>query len=131
MGSGGDTGGIEADLRSLLIDMRSSLHTIDSKIDTLTNRLDFMGDKLDEHEDRLGKLEQRTSDAEDGAAACYAQIDCMEQALESLRAKNEDLESRSLRNNIRILGLPESTNMEENFTLHGGPASHFLRQPPH
>lgn len=35
----------------------------------------------------------------------------MEKVLALIQAKNEDLEARSRRNNLRITGLPESTNM--------------------
>lgn len=37
----------------------------------------------------------------------------MEKVLDIIRAKNEDLEARPRWNNLRILGLPESTAMQK------------------
>lgn len=99
----------EEDMRSILLEMRSGLKTIDSKIDALTSSLDAVKEKVDKHETRLDVLENRLSDTHDPTAEAQTQILNMEKVLEVIRLKNEDLEARSRRNNLCILGLLEST----------------------
>lgn len=104
-----ETAAQEDDLRSILLEVRSSLKTIDIKIDALQSGLDSVKQKVVVHENRLDIQENRDSDTQDAHTETRSQILGMEKVLEAIKNKNEDLEARSRRNNLRILGLPEST----------------------
>ncbi|CAJ0928425.1 unnamed protein product [Ranitomeya imitator] len=56
---------------------------------------------------RVGELEERVSTAEDHIVQLQKAEKKFTQAIAELAAKNEDLENRSRRNNIRIVGIPE------------------------
>lgn len=64
--------------------------------------------QLDQHELRLKEAETRVSVLEDGATTRRGQITQMDKLLRIIAEKNKDLEARSTRNNVRILGLAES-----------------------
>lgn len=97
------------ELKDILLAMQTSLTSIESKMDAMTARLDGLSHKVDAHESRIAEQERRTSDLEDTAATADTRVREMERVLKTLAAKNEDLESRSRRNNLRILGVPETT----------------------
>lgn len=59
---------------------------------------------------KWGEVEQRVSATENGLSEVAGKTLNMEKVLALIQAKNEDLEARSRCNNIRITGLPESTN---------------------
>ncbi|KAJ1140027.1 hypothetical protein NDU88_006388 [Pleurodeles waltl] len=77
----------------------------------MTEQLDHTRSRVDDHDSRFEQLEARASDLEDGRQGDCEQLLQMERVLEVIRNKNEDLEARSFCNNIRIIGLPESTAM--------------------
>ncbi|KAJ1213544.1 hypothetical protein NDU88_001178 [Pleurodeles waltl] len=77
----------------------------------MTEQLDCIRPRVDDHDSRFEQLESRTSDLEDSRHGDREQLPQMERVLEVIRNENEDLEARSRRHNIRIIGLPESTNM--------------------
>ncbi|XP_069059669.1 zinc finger protein Xfin-like [Pleurodeles waltl] len=68
-------------------------------------------ERMDGHDARFEHLESRTLDLEDGRRGDGEQLLRMERVLEVIRKKNEDPEAQSHRSNIRILGLPELTDM--------------------
>lgn len=106
----------EEDIKSILLDVKSYLKEIDGKIDTLASRLDKVSRKVDRHETRLTELETRTSEVEDRQTAVHEHIARVDPTLDALKAKAEDLEGRSRRNNVRVTGIPETTdiaNMEQ------------------
>ena len=80
------------DVKTLLTEVCSSLRSIDTKIDIITYRLDRKSVRVDKHERN-------------------EQLLPMECVLEIIKAKNEDLEARRRWNNVRILGVTESTAM--------------------
>lgn len=92
-----------------MLEMRSSLRTIDSKLDVFTSQLESVKQKVDTHETRLDVLENRHSDLHDFQVETKEQVLQMDKVLGLLRAKNEDLEARSRRNNLRITGIAETT----------------------
>lgn len=93
-----------------LLAVQASLLAINGKIDKLNLRMDHMSSKLDKQAQRLGEAETRIADTEEGLQAVADKAASMEKVLAVIQARNEDLEARSRRNNVRITGLPESTN---------------------
>ncbi|KAJ1203531.1 hypothetical protein NDU88_007316 [Pleurodeles waltl] len=87
----------EPEPRQILAAMQQSLAQIDSKIDCLTFRMDRMTERLNKHGDWL---DQSSSQAK------------MNKALMALQTKVDDLEARSHRNNLRIVGVAESTDID-------------------
>ena len=63
---------------------------------------------LDTIRGRLTTAETRISDTEDTAAQLTAKMTKLETQVKFLTEKNEDLENRSRRSNLRLIGLPES-----------------------
>ncbi|KAJ1124670.1 hypothetical protein NDU88_003119 [Pleurodeles waltl] len=103
------------DLWQILAALQRSLTQIDSRIDSLSYRMDRMTERLDKHADRLDQSERHISEVEDGQSAMAMGQAKMGKELATLRAKVDDLEARSHRNNLGIVGIAESTaidNME-------------------
>ncbi|KAJ1108094.1 hypothetical protein NDU88_005476 [Pleurodeles waltl] len=98
-------------VRAMFMELKTSLAGIDAKLDHVTERLDRIRARVDDHDARFETLETRTSEIENARSGDREQIAQMEPLLEVIRNKNEDLEARSRRNNIRIVGLPEATDM--------------------
>ncbi|KAJ1204973.1 hypothetical protein NDU88_000408 [Pleurodeles waltl] len=97
-------------MKALLLTMQSSLSSIDGKMDTMTTRLDLLTAGLEKHSGRITEAEQRISNGEDVMQKRQEQLSQMDKLLKVIALKNEDLEARSRRNNIGIVGIPESTN---------------------
>ncbi|KAJ1097040.1 hypothetical protein NDU88_002169 [Pleurodeles waltl] len=107
--------GEEKDLRQMLVAMQHRLTQIDGKIDNLSYRMDRMTEHLDKHVERLDQSERRVSEVEDGQTQLSTSHVKLTKELNSLRPKVDDLEARSWRKNLRIVGVTESTvidNME-------------------
>lgn len=100
----------EEDWKALLLNMQRSLTSIDAKIDNMNTRMDSVVGKLEDHDSRIKEAEKRISTLEDGATSSARQVTQMDRLLRIIAEKNEDLEARSRRNNVRILGLAETTN---------------------
>lgn len=97
-------------MESVLQAIQKSLQDINGKLDTLTCRVDTIANKLDKQGERLDEAETRISAVEDETHANTTKCSEMEKLLEVIRNKSEDLEARSRRNNVRISGVPETTN---------------------
>ncbi|KAJ1123380.1 hypothetical protein NDU88_001850 [Pleurodeles waltl] len=103
--------GEEQDLCQILVAMQHSLTQHDGKIDSLSYCMDRMTERLDKHAERLDQSEKRVSEVEDGQTRHVK----LYKEVHSLRLKVDDLEARSWRNYLRIVGVAESTaidNME-------------------
>ncbi|KAJ1141401.1 hypothetical protein NDU88_007734 [Pleurodeles waltl] len=98
------------EMKALLLSMQSSLSSIDSKMDNMTASLDLLTNKLEKHVGCISETEQRISHVKDTMHAKSQQLLQMDKLLKIIVNKNEDLEGRSRRNNIRIVGVPESTD---------------------
>ncbi|KAJ1136040.1 hypothetical protein NDU88_002466 [Pleurodeles waltl] len=98
-------------IKSMFMDLKSSLAGIDAKLDHLTEQMDRIRARVDEHDARFEQLESRTSEMEDQQNGERERLLQMERVLEVIRNKNEDLEARSRRNNVQLIGLPESTGL--------------------
>ena len=56
---------------------------------------------------RIAQAEQRISDAEDNVNELLTKVSTLENTVKTLTDKVDDLECRSRRNNVRLVGLPE------------------------
>ncbi|KAJ1162198.1 hypothetical protein NDU88_002671 [Pleurodeles waltl] len=107
--------GEEQDLRQILVAMQHSLTQINRKIDSLSYRMDRMTERLDKHAERLDQSDMRVSEVEDGQTELATSQVKQNKELSSLRLKVDDLEACSQKNNLHIVGIAESTvidNME-------------------
>ncbi|KAJ1136281.1 hypothetical protein NDU88_002698 [Pleurodeles waltl] len=106
---------VEPDIKKILAAMQHSLAKIDGKIDALSFQMGRMNERLDKHAECIDAMEHRISDLEDDHTATSTSQSQMDKTLAAFHAKVEDLEARSHRNNLRIVGIAESTaidNME-------------------
>ncbi|KAJ1189027.1 hypothetical protein NDU88_005780 [Pleurodeles waltl] len=77
--------------------------------------MDRMTKCMDKHGERLDQSERRVSEVEDGHTELATGHAKLKKELNSLRLKVDDLEARSRRNNLHIVGVAESNaidNME-------------------
>ncbi|KAJ1160729.1 hypothetical protein NDU88_001222 [Pleurodeles waltl] len=105
----------EPELHHILATMESSLATINGKIDSLSYRMDRMTERLDNQVELVDEAERRISAVEDKCNNVSQAQTQADRTVAALRAKVEDLEARSRRSNIRVVGITESTaidNME-------------------
>lgn len=61
-----------------------------------------------QHTKQIGEAEQRISTLEDEQLEQQTRIQMLENHITTMAEKLDDLENRSRRNNLRIVGLPES-----------------------
>ncbi|KAJ1115970.1 hypothetical protein NDU88_004190 [Pleurodeles waltl] len=97
-------------MKALLLTMQSILSSIDGKMDTMTTRQDLLTAGLEKQSGRITEAEQRIPNVEDVMQKRQEQLSQMDKLLKVIALKNEDLEARSRWNNIRIVGIPGSTN---------------------
>ncbi|KAL1250589.1 hypothetical protein QQF64_018385 [Cirrhinus molitorella] len=86
---------------SLAADFKASFETLDTKLDNIHSTVAAHGQRIDSLESGLTEVSERLELLE---ATCSG----ISKDNESLRAKLSDLEGRSRRQNVRIVGLPES-----------------------
>lgn len=104
------------DFHSMFTTIQSTLSNIDSKIDSLTYRVDRMSERLDKYTECIDMAERSISEAEDTQHQLELKQTKADKTLQSLMAKTEDLEGRSRRCNLRLMGVAETTrtgNMEQ------------------
>lgn len=68
-------------------------------------------------ETKVAEAELRISELEDEHAFGHNKVQQMEQAMASMAEKLDDLENRARRNNLRIVGLPESIKTAEIYRI--------------
>ncbi|KAJ1092036.1 hypothetical protein NDU88_005150 [Pleurodeles waltl] len=90
--------------------MQQSLTSIESKMDTMCTGMDSIKHKLEKHYCCIAGTE-RLSSVKDTVMHRSEQLLNMEKALIVISAKNKDLEARSCSSNMRIMGIPETTNI--------------------
>ncbi|CAM4607678.1 unnamed protein product [Leuciscus chuanchicus] len=94
------TGEFVALLNSSLEPIRSSIESIGTTLTTQAVTISEMESGLSDHSDRIAQLEHDVS-------AVQSKLTTMEKENTALKASVEDLISRSKRQNIRVVGLPE------------------------
>lgn len=98
------------DTTVLLLELCSGFKALNKRLDALDRQFDGLGEWIDRHKTRLDTTEGRISDLEDGAAQTTKRVEHLDRIMKTVAVKNEDLEARSRRNNVFIMGIPESTN---------------------
>ncbi|KAJ1182462.1 hypothetical protein NDU88_007652 [Pleurodeles waltl] len=96
-------------LQHILAAMQHSL----TKIDELSFRMDHMSERLDKHTARLDMVECHVLEVEDEQVTTPATQKNINQVLITLQTKSEDLKACFHRNNLRIVVLAESTNIDD------------------
>lgn len=94
------TGELTALLNSSLESFHSSISSIGSTLATQASTITNMETSLSNHSDRITHLEQEVSNLQ-------SKVTSVTEENGALRANIEDLVSRSKRQNIRVVGLPE------------------------
>ena len=90
--------------------IQTSLSSLEGKLDDVTASMDSFAQRVDRQNQQFADAEQRIFTVEDQTAAHTSTLREMEKVLKVISAKNEDLEAGSRRNNIRIMGIPETTD---------------------
>lgn len=125
---------IKAELQTVMADLSVSITNIKSDVSALKST--------------VGEMETSLSTCTDDISTLQAKVEHLSAELERVDNKCEDLEARSRRNNVRIVGVPEettitnttaaiSTLLKEAFKLEKEPLLHppaeaeTWRAPPH
>lgn len=108
--AGGGANSQALDMANILQEMRQGFATVVDKVDRMSSRMDAIAHKLDGHEDCIKEAVGHISESDDVTATHRVQLTRIDKLLPVIATKNEDLEARSRRNNIRVIGIPESTN---------------------
>lgn len=96
-------------LTSLLEDHRAALSTeFKTALSSLEVKIDSVQIAVSDHGSRITSLESNADLLSERIHAMEATCKTLTENYDKLRAKTTDLEGRSRRNNIRIVGLPES-----------------------
>ena len=99
-----------AEISSLLEEHRLALAAdLKKSFDSLTSTLDTLHTKVTDHGQRISSLEDNATDTDHRIQRLETVCSAMQRDNENLRTKVADLEGRSRRQNIRIIGLPENT----------------------
>ncbi|KAJ1198832.1 hypothetical protein NDU88_002671 [Pleurodeles waltl] len=92
--------------------MKLRLTEIDGKNDALSYRMERMPELVDNNTECVEVVERRVLEAKGEQATVAGTQKQLERALVTLQEKAEDLEACSWVNNLHIVGLAESTNVE-------------------
>ncbi|KAJ8009334.1 hypothetical protein DPEC_G00087810 [Dallia pectoralis] len=92
------------DILKAIISLKSGLY---KKIDGVQTTITEVRKEIQECTGRLAHAEKRISDAEDNVNGLISKVSTLESTVKTLSDKVEDLECRSRRNNVRLVGLPE------------------------
>ena len=85
---------------------------LEEKLATFTNTLEVLTARVEGNNKRLDEAEGRVSTLEDTLATTKNKLREVEQKLHILTEKADDMENRSRRDNIRIIGLREGAEGE-------------------
>lgn len=102
-----------SDLTSLLEEHRKSISSalsteLKTAFASLETKPDVIQATVTENGERIASLETNANLNEDRFQALETSCSTLTELCAKLKAKNTDLEGRSRRNNLRIIGLPES-----------------------
>uniref|UniRef100_A0A8C5QRW1 Uncharacterized protein n=1 Tax=Leptobrachium leishanense TaxID=445787 RepID=A0A8C5QRW1_9ANUR len=81
---------------------------LDDKLGKLTATIESVLSQVTSQAHRLTEVEERVSTLEDTVNPLQTQLDQQNTIIQGLTDKLDDLENRSRRNNLRIIGLPEA-----------------------
>lgn len=98
------------DIMKAIMSLKSGLY---KKIDGVQTTITEIRKEIQECTGRIAHAEQRISDAEDNVNGLISKVSTLESTVKTLSNKVEDLECRSRRNNVRVVGLPERTEGQD------------------
>uniref|UniRef100_A0A8C5WKG5 Uncharacterized protein n=1 Tax=Leptobrachium leishanense TaxID=445787 RepID=A0A8C5WKG5_9ANUR len=97
------------DSRVCLADISAVLSPLlDEKLGRLSSTIESVLSQLTSQAQRLTEVEERVSTLEDDVNPLKAQVDAQQSVIHTLTEKLDDLENQSRRNNLRVVGLPET-----------------------
>lgn len=94
--------------------MNATLQVVAKDVTTIKEATKELKDSVEDIKVRLGEAEQRISDMEDASVLTEAKVDKFQKRMDALWSRVEDLENRSRRNNVRIIGLKEGVETPGN-----------------
>lgn len=102
---------------SLASDLRSEIASVKQDLE---NTVEPMLQRLNEHDQTMHELERACTDNGTELSRLDSTVNSLKAQVKLLNDKCEDLEGRSRRNNIRLVGVPESVEgpRPTNFTAH-------------
>ncbi|KAI4889106.1 hypothetical protein NFI96_009339, partial [Prochilodus magdalenae] len=123
-GSGSKNGGAaSAEQDNLAQDVTDKISALlDEKFDHFQSALDSITARLENNMTRITEAEGRLSETEDKVLNLENKVTLLETAVKTLVERAEDIENRSRRDNIRIMGLKEGA--EGGQTKHGLETKH-------
>lgn len=98
------------DIMKAILSLKSGLY---KKIDGVQATIADVKKQIQDCTGRIEHAEQRISDAEDDVNKLTSKVSTLESTVKSLADKVDDLECRSRRNNVRLVGLPEKTEGQD------------------
>lgn len=98
------------DIMKAIISLKNGLY---KKIDVVQLTVTEVKRQVQECTGRISHAEQRISDAEDSVNELLTKVGTLENTVKTLSDKVEDLECRSRRNNVRLVGLPEKAEGQD------------------
>ena len=90
---------------SLSSELRSEIATVRAE---LRSSITPLQQKVDRHDDTIRELEQAASDQGDRITELEGLVQALKEQVSQANAKCEDLEGRSRRNNVRLIGIAEN-----------------------
>ncbi|XP_069481509.1 uncharacterized protein [Ambystoma mexicanum] len=102
-----DDGTSTIDIKSRLLDLKAGIGSLNNKMDGLSSKVDLLQHRMDTHTERLNEVEQHVSNLDESTATLAAKVSHLESQMKATITKCKDLEGRSRRNNIRIIGVRE------------------------
>lgn len=115
---------LEKSRESLAAELKTYLSTsLDTSLAPIQASLDTIRTTLDSHTQKIATMESTLTTHSDELTERTTRLDQLEKANAALVSKTEDLENRSRRQNLRIVGLPEG--------VEGGSPLDFVSQLLH
>ncbi|KAI4808286.1 hypothetical protein KUCAC02_000350 [Chaenocephalus aceratus] len=108
------SGGILSAINNLKKDLKEDFA---SKCNAMIHSIQSIEGELKQNSGRLTEAEERLGAGEGDASALNKTTKRLRQQVESLEAKMEDLENRSRRSNVRLIGLPENAEGKDACTF--------------
>lgn len=102
------------DIMKAIMSLKSGLYM---KIDGVQKTITKVRKEIQECTGQIAHAEQHISDAEDNVNGLISEVSMLESTVKTLSNKVGDLECRSRRNNVRLVGLPEKVEGQDTVTF--------------
>uniref|UniRef100_H3AQT9 L1 transposable element RRM domain-containing protein n=1 Tax=Latimeria chalumnae TaxID=7897 RepID=H3AQT9_LATCH len=94
-------------MESILHDIHQTNSWIEERISEIKSSITSMDKKMEAYAKRLDEAEHRVGNTEDSMHSLETTVQQLQEAVVKLQDKMDDLENRSRRCNLRLVGLPE------------------------